>query len=215
MSVRIRAVVAMLVAFGLGAVMAWATDQGGASRTLVSQLRNTIGGLSTPWVLIPFVAGALCLRRLSGALMGLAATMFALAGWYLCATLLEDLGGHGFFGDLRLEFGANQVWFLAGLLSGPLFGAFGSWWHARRRLPAAVVAGALLMGEPLVMFALTGLHAAHVLHGGGNGVPMLLAVVTNYWVSGTLSIVVLVCEFLLGAVVAALAVRRATPRLPA
>jgi hypothetical protein len=58
------------------------------------------------------------------------------------------------------------------------------------------------------MFALTGLHSAHLLHNSDGGSWPLLFV-TNYSVSGTLPMSVFICEFILGAVVAALAVRRA------
>src|SRR5689334_13162073 len=75
----------------VGVVLAWATDQGGNGRSVVSQLRNAVGSLSSPWVLIPFVAGACATTARRGALLGLAATLSALAGWYLCATALEDL----------------------------------------------------------------------------------------------------------------------------
>jgi Family of unknown function (DUF6518) len=204
-----RVIWLLVLAPALGALMAWATDQGGDSRSTLSQLRNVIGSLSTPWVLIPFVAGTLCARRLTGALLGLATTLTALAGWYLCATLSEDLGGHGFLGDLRLEFSANRVWFTAGLISGPLFGILGSWWHRTRTLSAGVVAGVLLMGEPLVMASLTLLHAAGVTR-QGSGLPLLLRVVPNTWVEGDLAVSVLAAEFAIGLGVVALALRRST-----
>src|SRR5689334_2013268 len=88
----------LVIALVVGAVLAWATGQGADGRSLLSQVRNAIGSLSTPWVLIPFVAGSTAVRSRDGALLGLAATMTALTGWYLCATALEDLGGHGVLG---------------------------------------------------------------------------------------------------------------------
>jgi MFS family permease len=151
--------------------MAWATDQGGNSRT----------------------------------------TLAALTGWYLCATLIEDLGGHGFVGDLRLEFAANRVWFVAGLISGPLFGVLGTWWHRTRSLSAGVVAGVLLMGEPIVMALLTLLHESGVVTHGA-GLPLLLRVVANTWVQGGLAESVLAAEFAVGAAVVTLALRRSARR---
>jgi hypothetical protein len=204
-SITLRVARALAVSAVLGAAMAAATDQGGTSRTLASQLRNTLGSLSTPWVLIPFVAGAVCVRLRAAALVGLAATMSALTGWYLCATLIEDLGGHGFLGDLRLEFAANRVYFVGGLVTGPLFGALGSWWRRERRAPTAVVAGALLVGEPLVLGVLTALHRAHVLVSGQHF--LVLNVVTNTWVEGTLGISVLAGELALGIVLLAVGIR--------
>jgi hypothetical protein len=190
--------------------MASATDQGGGSRTFVSQLRNTIGSLSTPWVLIPFVAGAVCVRPRWGALAGLAATLSALTGWYLCATLVEDLGGHGFLGDLRLEFTANRVYFVGGLVTGPLFGALGSWWGRERRFPTAVVAGALLIGEPVVLGVLTVLHRAHVLASGHHF--LVVNVVTNTRVEGRFAMSVLAGEFAVGVALVAAGIRHTRAR---
>ena len=210
MSTRLRILRALALSAVLGAAMAAATDQGDGSRTFVSQLRNAVGSLSTPWVLIPFVAGAVCLRLRSGALVGLAATMSALSGWYLSATLLEDLGGHGFFGDLRLEFTANRVYFVGGLITGPLFGALGSWWRRERRFPTAVVAGALLIGEPLVFGLLTVLHRAHVLTSGSH--VLLLDVVTNTWVEGRFAISVLAGELAVGVALVLACIRHTSAR---
>jgi hypothetical protein len=200
MAVNTRVVRALVLSLAVGAGLAWATDQGGSGRTLLSQVRNAIGSLSTPWLVIPFLAGAICLRPRAGALVGLGSTMAALCGWYVTATLLEDLGGHGFLGDLRLEFRANQVYFVAGLLTGPLLGALGAWWHSRRRLPAAVLAGALLMCEPLVMAVLTALHHSGLLR-YGSGLPSVVGVASNTAVTSTLAAWVLVGEFALGAVI--------------
>jgi Family of unknown function (DUF6518) len=209
-STRLRVLRALALSAVLGAAMAAATDQGGGSRTFVSQLRNTIGSLSTPWVLIPFVAGAVCVRPRWGALVGLAATVSALTGWYLCATLVEDLGGHGFLGDLRLEFTANRVYFVGGLITGPLFGALGSWWRRERRFPTAVVAGALLIGEPVVLGLLTVLHRAHVLASGQRF--LVVNVVTNTWVEGRFAMSVLAGEFAVGVALVVAGIRHTRAR---
>ena len=63
--------------------------------------------------------------------VGLAATLFALAGFYLLSTLVENLGGHGFIGDLRLELTGNRAYFEGGVVTGPIFGALGAWWRRR------------------------------------------------------------------------------------
>jgi hypothetical protein len=195
----------------LGAALALATDQGGDARTTLSRLRNAVGSLSTPWILIAFLAGTLCLRIAAGTLLGLATTISALCGWYLCATLVEDLGGHGFLGDLRLEFAANRIYFLAGLVSGPVFGALGSWWRRSRTLPSTAVAGALLMGEPLVMAGLTALHASGVLHYGSR-LPSVAGVVANTAVPDIPVALVLVGEFLVGLATVLVAVRASATR---
>lgn len=211
MSARLRLALIVLAAAPLGAAMAWGSDQAGASRDLVSSLRNTIGSLSTPWLLIPFVAGAMCRRTLAGALIGLATTTSALTGWYLYAGIAEDVGGHGFIGDLRLEFLANCVYFAAGLLSGPLFGAAGAWWRRTRTAPSGLVAGALLIGEPLVMGTLTLLHHLGVLS-ADTRLPGFLSLAAHTWIADWLAGGVLAGEFLLGVLVALLARRVARRR---
>src|SRR6476661_797641 len=46
-------------------------------------VRDTLGNLSAPWVLVPFLAGARFTRVRSGALAGAAATLAALLGFYV------------------------------------------------------------------------------------------------------------------------------------
>src|SRR6266511_1781358 len=114
----------------------------------------------------------------SGALLGLLATMIALTGFYFVGTLLQDLGGHGFFRDLQLELSANKGYLEGGLVTGPLFGALGVWWRRTRTLRASVVAGALLMAEPLVLLAVGA-------YGGGvlprtHGLPEFVRIVPGW-----------------------------------
>jgi hypothetical protein len=132
---------------------AWAKGQNTDGVHGISSVRNVAGNLSTPWLLVAFFAGAQCSRPRRGMLFGLLATVSALAGFYLLTTLVVNLGGHGFVGDLRLELRGNRVYFEAGVVTGPLFGALGAWWQRRRTTPAALLVGALLIAEPVVMAA--------------------------------------------------------------
>ena len=122
-----RLVAVLLGAFAFGVLAAWAKGQNIGVETYGSQLRGVVGNLSTPWLLVAFFAGMQWTRLRDGAVVGLAATLFALAGFYLLSTLVENLGGHGFLGDLRLELSGNRAYFEGGVITGPIFGALGAW----------------------------------------------------------------------------------------
>jgi hypothetical protein len=141
-------------AFLLGALMAWAKGPNGGI-DVISRVRTNVGNLSTPWLLVAFLAGAQSSRIGRGAFTGLAATMVALFGFYALTSIPVDLGGHTFVGDLVRELRANRIYLTGGLVSGPTFGALGAWWAQRRTLPASVLAGALLIAEPFVTAAVT------------------------------------------------------------
>jgi hypothetical protein len=211
---RVGLTLAGALAFGLFA--AWAKDQGAHDVRGLTEVRAYVGNLSTPWLLVAFAAGTQAGRLGSGALLGLAATMTALAGFYLFSTVVVDLGGHGFAGDLRLELSANRGYFEGGLLSGPVFGALGAWWQQRRSYRASAVAGVLLMAEPLVLLAL-----ARAFPGGAstdNGLPMLTRLIPGWGLplsSGATALAVYGAEFAVGlallAVPFALRLGRDTP----
>src|SRR4051794_15267461 len=197
---RVRPLVVVAVAALVGALMSWATAQGRTSVTTASSVRDAIGSLSTPWLVIPFLAGATRPQFRSGVLLGLASTIAALTGWYVYAAATQDLGGASLAIDLRLEFAANRLWFLLGLLSGPVFGGIGAWWRSSCRLSAGVVVAALLIGEPLLMAALTLLHNGGVLS-PERPLPSVLSFISHTWVSQSLTSYVLLAEFVLGVLV--------------
>jgi hypothetical protein len=151
----------LAAAFAFGLVAAAAQGNGGGEG--IPELRNTLVHLSTPWLLVAFVAGTRCSTLRSGALLGFGATMAALVGFYLLASVVQDLGGHGFVGDLRLELTANWGYIQGGIVTGPLFGALGAWWARSRELHASVVAGVLLMAEPIVLVLIAALGSNEVL----------------------------------------------------
>jgi hypothetical protein len=151
MSSRLRVLLVLAGAFAFGLVAAWAKGQNTDGLSTISQVRGDLGNLSSPWLLVPFIAGARSRRPGSGALLGFAATMSALLGFYLLTSLVVDAGGRGIVGDFGRELRANRVYLESGVLSGPLFGALGAWWGKTRSLGASVVAGALMMGEPIVL----------------------------------------------------------------
>jgi hypothetical protein len=113
-------------------------------------IRDDIGNLSAPWLLLPFFAGAAMQRdELAGAAAGVAATAVALIAFYVANAFVLELGPHSFLTDLRLTIGATGYWLPRGLVSGPVFGALGGLWR-RRGYPAVGVAVVLLLdAEPL------------------------------------------------------------------
>jgi hypothetical protein len=113
-------------------------------------IRDDIGNLSAPWLLLPFFAGAAVRQRdLGAAAAGLAATVAALVTFYVANAFVLDLGPHSLMNDLRLTVGATGYWLPRGLVSGPVFGALGGLWR-RRGYPTLGVAVLLLLdAEPL------------------------------------------------------------------
>jgi hypothetical protein len=203
----VRLSVVALAGALIGAAMAWASDQGRTSITTVSDARDAIGSLSSPWLVIPLIAGATFGRSWSAALAGLVSTFAALIGWYSYTAAAQDLGVSTFAAAFRLELSANMIWFIGGVVSGPVFGAIGHWLAARYQASHAVAAvGALLIGEPLVMFGLTLLHTSGALS-ADHPLPSVFAIISRIWVAGTLRAAVLAGEAALGIVVLLLAWR--------
>jgi hypothetical protein len=212
--VRLGAV--LLAAFAFGVFAAWAKGQNTDGVAQVSQVRGVLGDLSTPWLLVAFFAGMQSPQPRQGALVGLAATLCALAGFYLLSTLVENLGGHGFIGDLRLELSGNRAYFEGGVVTGPIFGALGAWWRRRPTARTSLLAGGLLIAEPLVMLAL-GPIRHHVLS-ASTGLPLIARIVPGWGLtadSGTAAWAVYAAELALGVAVVAIGLaNRGHPRSP-
>jgi hypothetical protein len=173
-----RVCAVLVVAFAFGVFAAWAKGQNTGGERYVSQLRGALGNLSTPWLLIAFFAGMQSSRPPRGALVGLAATVCALVGFYLLSTLVENLGGHGFVGDLRLELSGNRAYFEGGIVTGPVFGALGSWWRRRPTARTSLLAGGLLIAEPLVMLALGTVR--HRVLSAQTGLPVIARIIPGW-----------------------------------
>jgi hypothetical protein len=104
--------------------------------------------LSAPWVLLPFLVGATQREPRRATLLGLACTMFALAG-YAAMTLSPvehaELTTRSIAGFIRSSEGV----IVGGLVTGPLFGWLGHRWRTERLwLGPLLVAGAFCL-EPL------------------------------------------------------------------
>jgi hypothetical protein len=112
-------------------------------------VRNEVGNLSAPWLLVPFfaAAGVRAGRLVVGAAVGLLATVAALCAFYIANAFVLDLGPHTVLESMRLTFVTR--WFLAALVSGPLAGALGAAWRRRGLSHAGLAMTALLMAEPV------------------------------------------------------------------
>jgi hypothetical protein len=123
-----------------------------------SGVRGAIGNLSAPWLLVALLPALRCRTLPRGALMGLVSTLVALVGFYaaLTAVLAGHLGGHGFLAELRVEAEANRIYFLAGVVSGPVFGAVGAWVGRRHPQSVWLVVGALVASEIFVVALVQG-----------------------------------------------------------
>lgn len=121
-------------------------------------LRGQIANLSAPWLLVAFLPTLCCRSVVRGALTGLAGTLLALGGFYVTLTvvLMGHLSEGGYLDDLVVEFGANRIYLLGGMVSGPLFGALGAWIGHRHRHFAWLVVGGLVTGEILVVALVQG-----------------------------------------------------------
>jgi hypothetical protein len=118
-------------------------------------IRDDIGNLSAPWLLLPFFAGAAMRGRgLAGAAIGLAATCAGLMAFYVANAFVLNLGPHSLLVDLQLAVSATGYWFQRGLVSGPVFGALGALWRRRGYSTRGAVAAILLLdAEPLFWMA--------------------------------------------------------------
>lgn len=121
-------------------------------------VRDGFGNLSSPWLILAIFAGAAATGVLGGALMGTLATGIALFGFYGITTAMlgADLGGNGFLGNLILELQLNKFYFVAGLMSGPIFGALGRWIWLRNASLLTPLVGLLMVGEFLAVLVVQG-----------------------------------------------------------
>jgi Family of unknown function (DUF6518) len=159
---RKSAVVVGAVAFG--AVVSVVKGNGAG-------LRDAIGNISAPWLILPFAA-ALCWRvrsPLRGALVGLGASLLALIGFYCANSIVLELGPHGWGDDLRLAVSAGRLYFALAIVSGPCFGFLGAWWNRTPSRWAAILIAALLVFEPLV----TWLYGVLAVHHASSGLALV------------------------------------------
>jgi hypothetical protein len=144
---RLASVVGLSLLFGVVVAVLKGGDAG---------VRDSLGNVSAPWLLLPYLAGSTGRGPWRGAFFGVLASMGALLGFYVAEAFVLDLGTHSLLTDLRLTVSAGRMYFEAGIVTGPVFGALGGLRVARRSLLTAVVVGFALIGEPLALFVWLG-----------------------------------------------------------
>ena len=132
-------------------------------------IRNAIGNLSVPWLLLPYLSGRFVGQRkiLLSAGIGLSASMVALVGLYATDPLVWNLGHQGLAANMLLTLEAGRRWFLLAFVSGPVFGTLAA---CKRSHQANLIMGGvstLIILEPF----------AHVIYNNLTNSPMLPGVV--------------------------------------
>ena len=116
--------------------------------SLYSSFATAVSGMSAPWLLLPFAAGAAQVTRRSSAWIGLATTWLAVIGYVLMIDSPME-GAHPSLQLVAATAHSQWPWFLGGLISGPLYGVLGYLWRARRSWLSAVLAAIPVLLEPL------------------------------------------------------------------
>ena len=121
-------------------------------------IRDAIGNVSAPWLLIGFLGGVIAGRRrvIVGTLTGTGATLIALLGFYVANSFVLDLGPHPWLTDLNLAFVSGQIYFFFALVSGPIFGMLGVWWVRTRSVIPVFLVGLFFILEPGIRLARSG-----------------------------------------------------------
>jgi hypothetical protein len=147
-------IIALSAAFAFGSADQYLQVMIPMSAHLNANLFATqISGMSAPWLLVPFLAGAWQRSPRRAALVGLAATWLAVLAWVLMivspmeGTALRQLP-HSFV----LSLASQWRWFAGGLISGPLYGWLGYRWRARRSPLTALVATLPILLEPAYLW---------------------------------------------------------------
>lgn len=149
-----RSALAVVGAVAFGLVAGWLHgNQGG--------LRAELGNVSAPWLFVAIIPAWWARSAVRGAAIGTATTLLALLGFYVALTgaMLGHLGNtHGVLASFELVLRSNRIWFVAGIISGPVCGALAGHLGARARSAwLGVLIGALMLGEVAVTAAVTNL----------------------------------------------------------
>ena len=117
-----------------------------------SSFLAAIGGLTAPWLLLPFLVGAARPRREGNALLGLACVWLAIVACSAGAETGGDLAGPlapGRIVSYPGAFGLSHLPVLLGAaVSGPVYALLGQRWRVSRSWLPALAATAPLMLEP-------------------------------------------------------------------
>ncbi|MDX6451807.1 MAG: hypothetical protein QOH16_1856 [Gaiellaceae bacterium] len=118
-------------------------------------VRDALGNLSAPWIVIPFLAATRYRSVWRATLVGVATTLAALLGFYVAEAAILDLGAHPWYIDLKLTAGSVNIYEKSGVFSGALYGALGGLWATRRSVLAAATVGLAFLGEPAITFVIS------------------------------------------------------------
>ena len=118
-------------------------------------IRDVIGNVAAPWLLIGFLGGAIAGRRrlIVGATTGTLATLIALFGFYVTNSFVLDLGPHPWLTDMNLAVVGGKHYFILSLVSGLIFGALGVWWARTRSVIPVLIVGSVFVLEPGIQLA--------------------------------------------------------------
>jgi hypothetical protein len=162
-------VIALTAAFAFGAI-----DQYIGS--LRSSFLTEISGMSAPWLLVPFLAGASQAVWRRAVLIGLAATWLPVLA-YVVMIISPMEGTHlgprpaGLVGSWNqlsphlflVTLASQWLWFAGGMIIGPLYGWLGYRWRAHRSGSAALLAGLPALLEPAARWFAGRSGLAHVI----------------------------------------------------
>lgn len=121
-------------------------------------IRDSIGNVAAPWLLIGFLGGAIAGRRrvIVGAMAGTLATLIALLGFYFTNSFVLELGPHPWLTDMYLAVVGGKDYFILSLASGLIFGTLGVWWLRTWSVIPVLIVGSVFVLEPAIQLAVRG-----------------------------------------------------------
>ena len=141
-----RSVIAAVAA----AAIFGAADQYLGSRVALGSWAPSASNMSAPWLIVAFLGGTAAWDARSAAIVGLASTLAALAGYFaLTVSPLESVPVDRLTSSLAHLLMADRVTIAAAFISGPAFGVLGHDWSRRRSRLSAIALTAALLLEPL------------------------------------------------------------------
>jgi len=121
------------------------------SLTALGPWAVSISQMAALWVLLPFLFGCSQRRPRDAALVGLVATVAALFGyWAMTVSPMEGVALRSAPSAAAAWFGGNVGWWVAGVITGPLFGYLGHRWRRDGWWAGPALLSAVFLLEPVV-----------------------------------------------------------------